>query len=72
MYAPKSTIVALAPIKGPSSALMTRSGNLGFNPNSVQRYLPKIKSCLPLVWSSAWHFDVTASVALSAGKVNPL
>ena len=42
MYAPKSTIGSVDPIKGPSSASMTCSENFRFNPNSVHISLPKI------------------------------
>ena len=59
----------VAPIKGPSSALMTCSGNFIFDPNYVNRYHPKIISYLPLVDSSTGYLHVTAFVALSAGKV---
>ena len=59
---------AVDSIKGPSSALMTCSDNFKFNPNSVNRYIPKIISYLPLA-ESTWHLHFATFVVLSADKV---
>ena len=48
---------------------MACSENFIYNPNSVNRYCPKIIFYLPLADLSKWHFHVTEFVALSAGKV---
>ena len=68
-YVPRSTMVAVDPLKGPSSDLMTCSENFRFNHNYVNRSLPKIISYLTLADSSTWKFRITIFVALSWGKV---
>ena len=69
IYVPKSTMGVVDLLKGPSSASMKWSDNFWFNHNSVNRYLPKIISYLPLAESSTWKFHVTTFVVLSAGKL---
>ena len=72
IYAPKSTIGDVDPIKGPSYASMTCSENFTFNTNSIYRSLPKIISYLPLAESSKLHFHVMTFVVLSTGKVKSI
>ena len=60
------------PFKGPSSTSMTWSDNYIFNPNSVNIYLPRIISYLPLAESSTWKFHVTIVFALCSGKVKSI
>ena len=43
---------AVDPLKGPSYALMACLEKFTFNPNYVNRYIPKIISYLPLAQSS--------------------
>ena len=56
-------------LKGPSSASMIWSDNFKLNPNSFNKYRPKIISHLPLTELSTWIFHVMTFVALSAGKL---
>ena len=59
----------LDPLKGPSYALLKCSNHFGINTNSVNRYLPKIISYIPLMDSSTLKSHVKTSIALSVGKV---
>ena len=58
-YVTKSIMGAVDPLKIPSYYSMTQSENFKFNPNSVNRYCPKIISYLPLADSSTLIFHVT-------------
>ena len=57
------------PLKVPSSALITFSVTIKFNPNCVNRYCPNTILYPPLADSSTFHFNITEFVELSAVKV---
>ena len=48
---------------------MTWSDNFKFNPNSVNKYFPKIISYLPLAQPSTWHFHVMKFVVINARRL---
>ena len=52
MYAPKTTMGVVDPLKGPSYALVACSEKFRLNHNSVNIYLPKIMLYLPLANAS--------------------
>ena len=63
---------AVTPLKGKSSASMTRSNFFRFNHKYINISLPNIMSYLRLLESSTWTFPVTFFLATISGRIKSI